>query len=219
VDPDFWLERWSRNEIGFHLPMVNPLLPKFWPRLELARGSRVLVPLAGKTLDAHWLIARGHPVVAVELSEAAALAFYDEAGLQPECGTVGPFLHFRAGLVEYLVGDFFELEPGMLGKVGGVWDRGAFVALPPPMRGRYAGHLAVLAAPGGRTLLATLEYDQQRMKGPPFAVPETEVRASFGGTHAIQLLEREDILDLEPRFRERGLNDLLSCVYMLTREP
>lgn len=75
MDHEFWHARWSSNEIGFHLPQVNPHLLEFWPTLGLPAGSRVLVPLCGKTLDMAWLMAQGHRVLGVELSRTAVEAF------------------------------------------------------------------------------------------------------------------------------------------------
>ncbi len=85
------------------------------------------------------------------------------------------------------------------------------------MRARYAAQMIQLSAATTRTLLITLEYAQSHMKGPPFAVLETEVHALFAASHEIALLLREDILDLEPRFRDRGISALHSVVYALTR--
>ena len=58
-----------------------PLLQKHWPGLGLAPGSRVLVPLAGKTLDVAWLAQQGHAVLAVELSPIAVGQFFEEHAL------------------------------------------------------------------------------------------------------------------------------------------
>ena len=59
MDPSFWLERWQRNEIGFHNTAPHRGLQRWWPRLALPPGSRVFVPLAGKSLDMIWLAAQG----------------------------------------------------------------------------------------------------------------------------------------------------------------
>lgn len=217
MQAEFWLERWQKNEIGFHLPMINPRLVDYWPQLALPAGARVLVPLAGKTLDLGWLRAQGHPVLAVELSEDAAQAFYAEAGLVPRRTVEGEYIRYSAHDIDYLVGDLLALTPAQCGAFAGVWDRGALVALPPDLRARYLAAMAQLAAPGTQTLLITLEYAQAEMKGPPFAVPEDEVRRAFGATHEIELLLREDILPLEPRFKERGVTALDSAVYRLRR--
>ena len=59
MDATFWLQRWERGETGFHLGAVNPHLERHFPALGLAPGARVLVPLAGKSLDLAWLRERG----------------------------------------------------------------------------------------------------------------------------------------------------------------
>lgn len=218
MERQFWLERWARNETAFHLPEVNPKLTAFWPLLGLTAGSRVLVPLAGKTVDLRWLREQGHSVLAVELSEDAALAFFAEAGLTPTRTEVGAFTHLAANHIEYFVGDIFDLGTETLGAIAGIWDRGALVALPAKLRQRYVAHLGALGVPGTRTLLVALEYAQDRMQGPPFSVEVTEIEALFGATHDISRLDREDILDQEPRFRARGLEALESCVYQLVRQ-
>jgi thiopurine S-methyltransferase len=47
MEKDFWLERWEREEIGFHQNEVNPYLRQYWQELHLARDSVVFVPLCG----------------------------------------------------------------------------------------------------------------------------------------------------------------------------
>ncbi|MSQ69026.1 MAG: thiopurine S-methyltransferase [Gammaproteobacteria bacterium] len=217
MEPAFWRERWANNEIGFHLPMVNPRLIDCWPRLALPAASRVLVPLAGKSLDLLWLRDQGHAVVAVELCETAAGAFFDEAGLSPQRHESPGFVRYTAPGIDYRVGDFFALAPAALGPFAAVWDRGALVALPAPLRQRYAAHLARLCQSGTQILLMVLDYAQAEMSGPPFAVPAAEVHALFGAGYTIEGWLSEDILDLEPRFRARGVTALDSCVYGLRK--
>ena len=47
MDPEFWHERWARDEIGFHKHEYNAHMAAFVHRLELAPGAHVLVPLCG----------------------------------------------------------------------------------------------------------------------------------------------------------------------------
>lgn len=75
MQPEFWHKKWASNQIGFHLPDVNPYLQRFWPGLNLAAQARVLVPLCGKSLDLLWLAGRGHRVLGIELSEKAVEDF------------------------------------------------------------------------------------------------------------------------------------------------
>ncbi len=203
MEPQFWLERWQRNEIGFHQPAPNKALTRHWASLGLAAGARVFVPLAGKSLDMIWLAAQGHHVVGIELAAEAVRAFADENG--------------PVDRVELRCGDLFELDPASLGRIDAVFDRGSLVALPPALRQRYAAQLARLSPPGTRTLLVSMEYDQSKMNGPPHAVPEAEVQALFGATHDIALLERNDAVDDFPRFAQRGVTALSEASYRLTR--
>jgi thiopurine S-methyltransferase len=203
MEPQFWLERWQRNEIGFHQPAPHKALARHWATLGLAPGARVFVPLAGKSLDMVWLAAQGHQVVGIELAAEAVRAFAAENG--------------PVERVDLRCGDLFDLDRATLGPIDAVFDRASLVALPPPLRRRYAETLTALSPPGTRTLLVTMEYDQSEMSGPPHAVPESEVRALFGATHDIVLLERDAALDDLPRFAQRGVTSLAEACYRLTR--
>ena len=46
-----WLQRWKNREIGFNQSEVNGFLVQYFQRLNLAVGSKVFVPLCGKTID------------------------------------------------------------------------------------------------------------------------------------------------------------------------
>ena len=75
MDPEFWHKRWSTNQIGFHLPEVNPYLRRFWPQLGLPEETRVLVPLCGKTLDLLWLAQQGFSVRGLSCRKKPSLIF------------------------------------------------------------------------------------------------------------------------------------------------
>lgn len=217
MDASFWHERWQRNEIGFHQARPHAALDRLWGRLGLPRGSRVFVPLAGKSLDMLWLAAAGHRVVGIELSPIAVRDFFAEHGLEPWVERHGALTLHRAGDVELWCGDVFALTAATLGPVAGAFDRAALVALPPVMRERYAAQLSRLLPPGARTLLVTMEYDQRQMSGPPHAVLEDEVRALFGSSHAITLLGRDSALADAPKFAQRGVTALAEGFYLLER--
>lgn len=205
MEPPFWLDKWQKNEIGFHQPVPHAALARYWPLLGLAAGTRVFVPLAGKSPDLCWLAAAGHQVVAIELSPLAVAQFHQE--------NAGPAL----AAIDLRCGDFFALTPALLGPVAAVFDRASLVALPAPMRARYVAQLAALTRPGTQTLLITLEYDSRRMAGPPHSVDRAEVERLYGDTHRIEHLARNDQLADFPRFRERGLDQLAEVTYRLER--
>lgn len=217
---DFWLERWERNEIGFHQSMVNSYLRQYWQELRLARDSEVLVPLCGKSLDMRWLRQQGHRVLGVELSPIAVQAFFAENSLTPQRISSGKFERYEADGICILCGDLFNLSRDDLAKVGAVYDRASLIALPPEMRARYARHLASILPPATRILLVTLDYPQHEMPGPPFAVSAREVEALYHEAAEICQLAQMDVLAQNPRFRERGLSQLQEGIYLLTlRKP
>jgi thiopurine S-methyltransferase len=84
MEPAFWQKRWADNQIGFHQAQVNPYLQTYWPQLQLAPASRVLVPLCGKSLDLAWLAGQGYRVLGVELSRQAVEDFFREHGLDAD---------------------------------------------------------------------------------------------------------------------------------------
>lgn len=71
-----WKNKWKQDDIGFHQLHINPLLPQFWPNLNLTAGDTVLVPLCGKSLDMSWFLAEGYKVIGIELSNIAIQAFF-----------------------------------------------------------------------------------------------------------------------------------------------
>jgi thiopurine S-methyltransferase len=215
MNPDFWQERWQRNEIGFHQQEINAHLQDYWPRLGLPAESQVFVPLCGKSRDLLWLRSRGHTVLGVELSPIAARDFFAENKLAPQTWRQGAFHRCEADGLAILCGDFFALGSQDLKDVAGVYDRASLIALPPEMRPRYAAHLATILPQSAAILLVTMEYRQAEMNGPPFSVHEDEVRALYEKHYDVARLFTKDILAENQRFRERGLSTLSEKVYRL----
>ena len=217
MHPDFWLQRWSENRIGFHQDAPTPLLMEHWPGLGLPGGARVFVPLAGKSLDMLWLAAQGYQVLGVELSRQAVEAFFDEHGLTPERRESRYGVHYTAGPIELIQGDAFDLDAGALAGCEGVFDRAALIALPPDLRRRYVHELYARLPSGCRGLLVTLEYPPHEKAGPPFPVDEDEVRDLYGRDWTVEALERRDILDSQPGFVAEGVTSLETAAYRLQR--
>ena len=217
MDAEFWMQRWQEGQIGFHRTEVMPLLETHWASLQLPPGSRVLVPLAGKSLDMHWLAAQGYRVLGVELSPLAVQQFFAEAGLQPVRHHSHYGEHFVAGPVEIILGDAFGLDAALLSDVAGVYDRAALIALPPALRQHYLDTVYAGLPDGCEGLLITLEYPQQEKAGPPFSVDSDEVGNLFDAHWHTSLIERRDILGQEPRFRAEGVSALSTAVYRLQK--
>lgn len=214
MDKAFWIERWERNQIGFHLDQVNPHLERFWDRLGVSRG-RVFVPLCGKSLDMLWLLGQGHEVMGVEISGIAARDFFRSNGLLPERTRSGDFEVWRSDGLALFVGDFFELPASLLEGVAAVYDRASLVALPPSMRPAYAAHLEEILPQRMPVLLVSLEYDESQMQGPPFPVHEDEVRDLYGDSHRIEVLYDAEVIDENPGLAAKGLTSLREKVYLL----
>lgn len=219
MEPAFWHNRWEQGDIGWHKTDVNLHLSRHWPRLELTAGTRVLVPLCGKSLDLLWLAGEGHKVVGVELSRVAVEQFFAEQGLQPTITAQGPFQRYRVDELEILCGDFYALTAELLGPIDAVYDRASLIAMPPERRPDYAAQITRLMPPGARMLLIGMDYPQGEMAGPPFSVPEVEVHTLYRDRFEIQTLAVEDIWSENPRYRERGMTRLDEHVLVLHRLP
>ena len=217
MEPTFWLDRWQRGEVGFHQAEVNADLRGHWPLVACPPTAPVFVPLCGKSVDMRWLHAQGHGVIGIDLAAAAVASFFAAQELQPERHHLGRLECWQAGGYELYVGDFFELGASQLAGVQAVYDRAALIALPPALRARYAAHLAAILPAGCRILLLTMDYPQEQMPGPPFAVAAAQVRELFAADFSVTLLASRDALRSEPRFQERGLKSLQEQSYLLVR--
>jgi len=89
--------------------------------------------------------------------------------------------------------------------------------LPPAMRQRYAAHLRAILPAKIKVLLVTMDYSQNEMEGPPFAVTEQEVAALYQDHFRLEHVCTEDILAANPRFQAQGLSCLLEKAYVLAR--
>ena len=77
-------------------------------------------------------------------------------------------------------------------------------------------HMQKLLKPGTKTLLVAFDYPQHEMPGPPFSVKTPEVQALYCNWCKVELLYTQDILDREPRFRDKGVSRMREQVYALT---
>ena len=192
MDASFWKERWERGEIGFHEKQANQFLVKYFKELSLAKGSRVFVPLCGKTLDIAWLLSHGYRVVGVELSEIAVKQLFEGLGVEPKISDVGSIQRYRAQNIDIFLGDLFQVTREMLGPVDAIYDRAALVALPKEMRDRYTEHLVQISDNAPQLVIA-YEYDQSVVSGPPFSVSNDEVRRHYTDSYNLTLLASSDV--------------------------
>lgn len=217
MEADFWHQRWAANQIGFHQLEANPYLQRYWPGLQPESASKVLVPLCGKSLDLSWLAGQGYLVLGVELSEKAVLEFFSEQRLEPLVSQHGAFKVYRAGAIEIWCGDFFSLRAEDVADCTAFYDRAALIALPPPMRERYVEHLNNVLPMICKGLLITLDYDQAKIDGPPFSVPDEEVQRLLTSAWRLEQLQTCDVLEQSPKFLKAGVERLQERVYRLAR--
>lgn len=214
---DFWQSRWQQGEIGFHAASVQPALIKHWPSLGVAQGARVFVPLAGKSLDLHWLAERGYTIVGVELSPIAVADFFAEAKIDNVAITNdGPFSVHRAGPFEIWCGDYFALDPKTV-NVTAAYDRAALVAMTPDMQPAYADKLGQIMPAASKVLLIGLDYDQSQMQGPPFSIPSARITELLARNFTVDELGTHDGMAKSEHLRKRGLTRLEETTYALTR--
>ena len=206
---DFWHSRWQSGRTGWHEPDGSAALRKFWP--QPAAGSRVLVPMCGKSPDLLWLAEQGCDVTGVELSEIAIRAFFNEAGFQFEIEKAGSIKWFRCPEqnISIACGNYFEFSARPF---DAIYDRAALVALPAKLRPLYARHTQSLLKPNAVQLLVTLEFDQSKTEGPPFSVMPEEVESYWPGLQRVT--GRDDIENSPPKFRQAGLSEMIEAVWV-----
>jgi thiopurine S-methyltransferase len=219
MQAEFWQQRWDSGQIGFNQAQANSFLKEFWPTLNLQAGARVLVPLCGKSLDMTWLAAQGYAVVGVELSQKAVESYFAEHSLEPQVSQRGTFMVYSVADVEIWCGDFFALGAEDIGYCDALYDRAALIALPEAMRERYAAHLGSLMPASSVGLLITLDYDQEKMDGPPFSVPAQWVSEHLSADWDVRELACEDALPRTPKALGIGLSRVDERLYRLTRKP
>lgn len=217
MQADFWHQRWAANQTGFHQSQANADLQRFWPELGIGKGARVLVPLCGKSLDLVWLAEQGYRVLGVELSEKAVQEFFCEQKLTPVISQRDAFKVYVCEGIELWCGDFFALRAEDVADCVALYDRAALVALPPAMRERYVAHLASALPAECQGLLITLDYDQAKLDGPPFSVPDEEVRRLLAEVWTLDAVQVSDVLKGSVKFEQSGVERLEERTYRLAR--
>jgi thiopurine S-methyltransferase len=209
MDSEFWLNKWQVKEIGFHQAEANPLLVKYFEALHLNAGSRVFLPLCGKTLDIAWLLGKGYRVAGAELSEIAVAELFAELGVEPAITEIGGLKHYAANSIDIFVGDIFTLSANVLGPIDAIYDRAALVALPEDMRHRYTNHLKKITNTAPQ-LLICFEYDQAAMAGPPFCIDAQEVQQHYRDAYDVSCVAKVDVAG-----GLKGICPADECVWLL----
>ncbi|MGA4440601.1 thiopurine S-methyltransferase [Psychrobacter pocilloporae] len=201
MTPEFWHKRWQEKRIGFNQSAVNPLLTEHIDHLDLAVGSRIFVPLCGKSIDMVWLAAQGYDVVGVELVETAVQEFFAEQNIQPIVSqhVENPDIKCYQGqlvdgdeqrTITLWAADIFALTSTDLGTIDAIYDKAALIALPADMRPDYSEQIRKVSD-NAPQLLITLNYDQSKKDGPPFSINHEQVQQYYGSHYQICKLASE----------------------------
>ncbi|HAU1181366.1 TPA: thiopurine S-methyltransferase [Legionella pneumophila] len=187
----FWNELWYEGRISFHKEEVNPDLIAYVSSLNIPAKGRVLVPLCGKSVDMLWLVRQGYHVVGIELVEKAILQFVQEHQITVRENTIGQAKQYFTDNLNLWVTDIFALNSALIEPVDAIYDRAALVALPKKLRPAYVDICLKWLKPGGSILLKTLQYNQEKVQGPPYSVSPEEIALSYQQCAKIELLKSQ----------------------------
>lgn len=215
-DNHLWLQLWRDRRTDFHQETVNQWLTRFWPGLDHATGSRVFVPLCGKSLDMLWLAGQGHEVIGVELSPIAVRAFFKENRLQPVKRRIGKFTLWKHGNISILCGDYFLLDKTDLGHIDTVYDRAALTALPEDLRSLYVEHLRLIVPETSDIFLLTIEDAEEGETPEQAHCVDEEVAALYSEGFEINLAHVESAFELDRESSHETLKRTEYKVYRLS---
>ena len=194
---------------------VNVHLETWWKRFQADENAEVFVPLCGKSLDMLWLLEQGHRVTGVELHASAVDAFFAENAVPAERTEQGAFQYYRSHGLGIYCGDFFDLTAEHEQDCRYVFDRAALVALPPEMRVDYVTHMHKILPAGSQLFLIGMAYDTSKMSGPPFSVPDEEVKTLFANGFSVERVASSDDPSLLGGLEKRGLDRLRENIYFI----
>ena len=218
MEHEFWHRAWTEGRQGWQQKNVNLHLTNWWDKFDTNRSEEVFVPLCGKSLDMLWLLDQGHRVTGNELNDYAVESFFAENDIPASQTAVGDFVRWEADELQVYLGDFFQLSPDQLDGVKLVFDRAALVALPSAMRRDYVRHMRTILAPGSRIFLVAMVYDESKMSGPPFSVPDEEVRNLFADGFSVDHVDSNSDPERLGGLAKRGLDALTENVYFIRKD-
>mmetsp|Transcript_20024 Transcript_20024/g.33246 ORF Transcript_20024/g.33246 Transcript_20024/m.33246 type:complete len:271 (+) Transcript_20024:128-940(+) len=236
-----WLRRWDNNKIGFHKQEVHEnllqhgatIIPSFADGGETCSDPvRVFVPLCGKSVDMAFLAQHKSvsDVVGIDGIRKALEEFAEEQPeleVKPVEDSPDAFERLQGKKTTLLKGDLFAMDVDAAGgRFDSIWDRASLVAIAPSLREDYVQVMKKLLKPGGTILLATLERrtgsDEGIKAGPPFSIPEKEVRRLYEAqdwVDSVSLVEEIDEFAKDPNSKERytsmGVTSFFELVFVI----
>ena len=215
---NFWEERWSLGQTGWHNPEVNENLIEHHTFLFPHPSPTVLVPLCGKTLDMQWLSEQGAQIIGVDLVQQA-LDEYVSTQTEPVPSTsFAGFSGYTLPKQTLICANIFDVTPETIGTVDCVFDRAALVALHPSERQKYADHCFNLLKENGRILLITYDSPVEDLQGPPYPVRKGTIEVLYkAASRCTQVAEIVMTPETDPRLKMRGLSWSRTDIWEITK--
>ncbi len=214
---NFWEERWSLGQTGWHNQAVNENLQRHHHVLFTEESPRILVPLCGKTLDMPWLSSQGATIVGVDLVAQALKEFINEHNLSVN-ETTDTLTHYTNDRWHLIQGNIFDTTAEQIGMVDAIFDRAALVALPLDSRTKYASHCLSLLKEGGKILLITYDSPVADNQGPPFPVRKGTVERLYAeATSCVQIDEIITHKADDQRLQKRNLDWSRADIWEITK--
>ena len=174
-DADSWNQRYVEGRTGWDLGAPPPALVRILHATPpTPKALRVLVPGAGRGLDAIAWAQAGHEVVAIDFAPLAVAAMREHTAA-------------RGIAMEVLQADIFQLPQAFAGTFDRVWEQTCFCAIPVERRADYVRAMATVLRPGGR--LVGLLWNHGEEGGPPFDVRREDVEALFPPLFTVESIE------------------------------
>lgn len=218
MDNTYWLNKWKKSDTKFDQDVPNQYLVRYLENLNLPSGSRIFVPLCGKSIDMFWLLHQGFKVVGIELSPIACEGFFKQYGLAYKQTKINKLVKYEGEKIILYAGDYFALNKDELGTINAIYDRASLIALPEQLRGPYVELLFKLIEPNTQILLLAISYDQNEMQGPPFSVNEAEVKKLFNKHACIEKLVDIKNSEIPQHLAAKGLTKASEQIYHITKK-
>jgi cyclopropane fatty-acyl-phospholipid synthase-like methyltransferase len=161
-----WQRRYHQNDTPWDKGTVAPPLAHYL-RTHAITG-RILVPGCGRGHDVRALAAQ--PDCSVIGLDLAPVAVADATRLTAEAGL--------SATARFIVGDFFQLPPEMIGVFDGLVEHTCFCAIDPRERVDYVRSAAAALRAGGK-IFGIFYLTPDVEAGPPFAVSMDELATLF----------------------------------------
>jgi thiopurine S-methyltransferase len=217
LEQQFWHQIWENNTIGFHQTDHHPWLEQI---VKLKSNDDLFVPLCGKSLDMWPLSGHYRRLIGAELSDIACEDFFKDAGIVPNVAIEAEHRRYQTKTADYEIklwqGDYFSLSSHQISDADrlDVFDRAAMVALPDQMRLPYVQQLRSLCKHATLFIL-TLEFDQQQLSGPPFALDDAMIHEYFSFASSIKKIATRPLSDKIFAQRKLRVDELAESLYVI----